>query len=61
MGKAHRNNKKTTQPINEINALAAKKKNDTINGKQTPPIQSSTQTHADLWNSAVGDSLQFQH
>jgi hypothetical protein len=24
-------------------------------------IQSSTQTHMDLWNSAMGDSLQFQH
>jgi hypothetical protein len=28
---------------------------------QTPPIQSSTQTHMDLWNSAMGNSLQFQH
>jgi hypothetical protein len=61
MGKAHQNNKKKAQPINEINALATKKKNNTINGKQTSPIQSSTQTHTDLWNSAVGDSLQFQH
>jgi hypothetical protein len=24
-------------------------------------IQSSTQTHMDLWNSAMGDSFQFQH
>jgi hypothetical protein len=32
-----------------------------IKRKQTPPIQSSTQTHMDLWISAMGDRLQFQH
>jgi hypothetical protein len=34
---------------------------NTINRKQTPPMQSSTRTHVNLWNSAVGDSLQFQY
>jgi hypothetical protein len=32
-----------------------------INRKRTPPIQSSTQTHMDLWNLVIVDSLQFQH
>jgi hypothetical protein len=60
MGKAHQIQKKTAQPKSETNALATRKIN-TINRKQTPSIQSSTQTHMDLWNSAMGDSLQFQH
>jgi hypothetical protein len=33
----------------------------TINRKQSSPIQSSAQTHMDLGNSAMEDSLQFQH
>jgi hypothetical protein len=57
MGKAHQNQKKTAQPKRETNALATGKKINTINKKQTPPIQS----HMDLWNSAMGDSLQFKH
>jgi hypothetical protein len=42
------------------NALATRK-NNTVNRKQTPPIQSNTQTHMDLRPSAMGDSLYFQH
>jgi hypothetical protein len=61
MGKAHQNQKKTVQPKSETNALATRKKINTVNRKQTPPIQSSTQTHMDICNSAMGDSLQFQH
>jgi hypothetical protein len=56
MGKAHEIQKKTAHP-----ALAIRKMISTINRRQTPPIQSSTQTHMDLWNLAVGASLQFQH
>jgi hypothetical protein len=59
MGKAHQNQKNTAQPKSETNAEATKI--NTIIRKQTPPVQSSTQTHIDLWNSAMGDSLQFQH
>jgi hypothetical protein len=59
MGKAHKNQKKPAQPKSETNALTPWKIN-TINSKQTPPIQSS-QTHLDLRNSAMGDSLSFQH
>jgi hypothetical protein len=59
MGKAHQNKKKTAQPEGEINALATRKKINTINRNKTTPTQSSTQTHMDLWNSAMGDSLQF--
>jgi hypothetical protein len=54
MGKAHQNQKKTAQEL-------VTRKINTINRKQTPPIQSSAQTHMDLWNSAMRDSLQFQH
>jgi hypothetical protein len=61
MGKAPKNQKKTAQPESETNGLATQKKIGTINRKQTPPIQSSTQTHMDLWTSAAGDGLQFQH
>jgi hypothetical protein len=61
MDKAHQNQKKISQPKRETNALATRKKINTINVKQTPPIQSSTQTHIDVRNSAMGDSLQFQH
>jgi hypothetical protein len=53
MGKAHQNQKKTTQPKRETNALATRKIN-TINTKQTPPIERSTPTHMGLWNSAMG-------
>jgi hypothetical protein len=60
MGKAHQIQKKTAQPKSETNELVTRKFND-INRKQTPPIQRSTQTHMDLRNSAMGDSLQFQH
>jgi hypothetical protein len=45
----------------KTNVLATQKKINTNNSKQTPPIQSSTQTHMDLRNSAMRDSLQFQH
>jgi hypothetical protein len=60
MDKAYQNQKKTAQPESETNELATRKKIHTINRKQTPPTQSSTQTHMDLWNSAMGDILQFQ-
>jgi hypothetical protein len=53
MRKAHQNHKKTAQPKSETNALATRKIN-TISRKQAPPIQSSTQTHMDLWISAMG-------
>jgi hypothetical protein len=56
MGRAHENQKKKS----ETNALATQKKIHTVNRRQTP-IQSSTQTHMDLWISAMGDSHQFQH
>jgi hypothetical protein len=59
MSKAHQNPENTAQTKNEGNALAAHRVN-TINRKQTP-MQSSTQTRMDLWNSAMEDSLQFQH
>jgi hypothetical protein len=52
MGEAYQNQKKTAQPKSETNALATRKIN-TISTKQTTPIQSSTQTHMDLWNSAM--------
>jgi hypothetical protein len=61
MGKAHQNQKKTAQPKSETNALATRKKIKNINRTQTPTIQSSTQTHMDLWNSAMADILQLQH
>jgi hypothetical protein len=38
MGKAHQIQKKTAQPESETNALATRKKINTINRKQTPPI-----------------------
>jgi hypothetical protein len=56
MGKAYQNEKKPDEPKSETNALATLKINS-INRKQTSPIQSSTQTHM----GAMGDSLQFQH
>jgi hypothetical protein len=55
------NKKKTAKPKSETNKLATQKKINTINRKQTPPTQSTTQTHMDLWNRAMGYSLQFQH
>jgi hypothetical protein len=60
MGKAHHNQKKTAQPKSETNALTTRKMN-AVNRKQTPPVQSSSPTHMNLWNSAMGDTLQFQH
>jgi phage-related protein len=54
------NKKKIAQSKSETNTLATQKIN-TINRKQTPPIQKGTQTHMDLWNSAMGASIQFQH
>jgi hypothetical protein len=54
MGKTHKIHKKTAQPKSKVNELATQKKINTINTKQTPPIESSTQTHMDLWNSAMG-------
>jgi hypothetical protein len=60
MGKAHQIQKKTAQPQSETNELATRKIN-AKNRKETPPLQISTQTHMDSRNSAMGDSLQFQH
>jgi hypothetical protein len=60
MGKAYQNQKTPAQPKSEINALATRKKNNTISRKQTH-TKSSTQTHFDLRNSAMGGSLEFQH
>jgi hypothetical protein len=60
MGKEHQIQKKTAQPKSETKELATRKKINTINRKQTSPIQNN-QTHKDLWNSVMGDSLQFQH
>jgi hypothetical protein len=57
MGKGHQNQKKTAQPKSETNALAIRKIN-TVNRKQTSRIQNSTEIYMDLWNSAMGDSLQ---
>jgi hypothetical protein len=61
MGKAHKNQKETAQPKSKTNTRTTRKKVNNINRKQTLPIQSSIQTHTDLWNLTVGDSLQFQH
>jgi hypothetical protein len=44
---------KKAAPKSETNALVPRKKTNTINIKQTPPIQSSTQTHLDLRHSAM--------
>jgi hypothetical protein len=52
---------RTARPKSETNALATRKKINTINRKQTPPTQSTTQIHMQQRNSAMGDSLQFQH
>jgi hypothetical protein len=60
MGKAHQNQNKIVKPKSETNALVTRKKINTTNRKQTP-IQSSTQSYKHLRNSAMGDSLQFQH
>jgi hypothetical protein len=57
MGKAHQNQEKTAQPKSETNAMATLKKINTINRKQTP-IQSSAQTHMDLWNYPPALSIQ---
>jgi hypothetical protein len=54
MGKAHQIQKKRAQPESETNEVATREKMNTINRKQTPPIQSSTQTHMNLRNSAMG-------
>jgi hypothetical protein len=61
MGKAHQIQKKTAQPTRTTIEQATWKKINTINRKQTPHVQSITQTHADLWKSAMGASLQFLH
>jgi hypothetical protein len=53
MGKAYQNQKKTAQPKCETNALASQMKINTTNRNQNP-LQSSTETHIDLWNSAMG-------
>jgi hypothetical protein len=55
-GKRKRLNQKS-----ETNALDTWKKLNTSNRTQTPPMQNSAQPHVDLWNSAMGDSLQFKH
>jgi hypothetical protein len=60
MGKLHKNKNKTAQPKSETNALTTQKIS-TLNRKQIPPMEFSIQTNTDLWNSAMGDSLQFQH
>jgi hypothetical protein len=52
MGKAHQIQKKAAQSKSETDELATWEK--IINRKQTPPVQSSTETRMDLWNSAVG-------
>jgi hypothetical protein len=52
--------RKQTQLKSETNALATRKIK-TIDIKETPPTEGSTQPHMDLRNSAMGDSLQFQH
>jgi hypothetical protein len=54
MDKAHQNKKKTVQPKSATKVLATRKKINTINRKQMTPIQSSTQTHMEQWNSAMG-------
>jgi hypothetical protein len=58
MGKEQQIQKKTARSKSETNELATRKIN-IINRKQTSPTPNSTQTHMDLWNSAMGDSLQF--
>jgi hypothetical protein len=57
MGKAHQIQKETDKPKTETNALATQKKMNTVNRTQTPSIQSSNETHMDLWNSAMEDCL----
>jgi hypothetical protein len=61
MGKAHQNQKKTAQLKSETNDLTTPTKVNTISRKKTAPVQSSTETHMDLWNLAVGDSFHFLH
>jgi hypothetical protein len=60
-GQSTSNQKKPCQSKSETNALATREKINIINRKQTPPVQSRTLTNMDLRNSAMGDSLQFQH
>jgi hypothetical protein len=60
VGRAQQNQKKTAEPKSETNALAALQIN-TLNRKQTPSIQNSTETGNDVRNSAMGDSFKFQH
>jgi hypothetical protein len=48
----------SSEPKCETNALGTRKIN-AINRKQTPPVHSRTQTSINLWNSAMGDTLQF--
>jgi hypothetical protein len=42
------------QGQSETNTLSTRKKINTINTEQTPFLQISTQTHMDVWNSAIG-------
>jgi hypothetical protein len=47
---------------NEINALATRKKISIINRKQKLLLYKAVlKTHFDLWNSAMGESLQLQY
>jgi hypothetical protein len=48
MGKEHQNQKKTVQ------TKLATRKISSINRKQTPSVQSSTETHVFLWNAEWG-------
>jgi hypothetical protein len=57
MGEAHQNQTKQLNQEEKKYALATRK----MNRKRTPPTQISTQTQMDLWNSAMEDSLQFEH
>jgi hypothetical protein len=59
VGKAHQTQKKTAEPKSETNELATRKIN-TINSKQTPPVQVVLK---DIWIYAIQlwERLQFQH
>jgi hypothetical protein len=36
-------------------------KSNPLYQQQTPPLQSNTQTHLDIWHSTLGHDLKFQH
>jgi hypothetical protein len=63
MGKAHQNKKKTPEPKSEINALATRKKINTVNRKQTPPIQSILKPiwtyEIQLWGTASNSNIEI--